>query len=482
MFGMFKKKKKSHLAMQIESKGLDQVTTEVVGGLMRQLSGTGYMYHFILAELDGASMGNEKAKKFARESGIPESEYKGQHLFEHPLIDGPSGAKTIMDTACLGMLDQQDLVVDFRLMTLDKLMRQVEVGKYDNDVEANCGNFDGNRFWEWAKDNCHRVEFEPKEIHEWSEIKELDFGRNDLSELPEDILAHTGLIDLSLFDNSFLIVPESVFYLDQLKYLNLGANKITTLSKSICKLKNLKILDLGYNQLTCLPNEIADLKDLEQLIAHNNCLASLPKEIGCMTGLKHISLYNNDLCDLPDEILSLKNLKTLELQDNNFTVESAKKWIEKFRGSQCEVSFGYQKCQVAEPVRVVECIKGGRIEDSLLEIYLNSEDGVTVENIFRWVTTEPDEDDFLGRLMSDKKYNKLRIYKGLNALDTQGNITPITMDLSSELPSEEGELIEWAKITYIQTCKKYSLRPNFKLHVVSVGTSADEKTMEFMER
>ena len=41
---MFKKKKaKSHLAMKIESKGLDQVTTEVVGGLMRQLSGSGYM-------------------------------------------------------------------------------------------------------------------------------------------------------------------------------------------------------------------------------------------------------------------------------------------------------------------------------------------------------------------------------------------------------------------------------------------------------
>jgi len=136
MFGVFKKKKaKSHLAMQIESKGLDQVTTEVVGGLMQQLSGAGYIYQFILTELDSASMGNEKAKKFARESGIPESEYKGQHQFEHPLIDGPQGAKTIMDMACLGMLDQQDLVVDFRLMTLDKLMHQVEAGKYDNDNE-----------------------------------------------------------------------------------------------------------------------------------------------------------------------------------------------------------------------------------------------------------------------------------------------------------------------------------------------------------
>jgi hypothetical protein len=136
MFDIFKKKNtKSYLAMQIESKGLDQVTTEVVAGLMRQLSGTGYMYNFILAELDGASMGNEKAKKFAKESGFRESEYKGQHQFEHPLIDGPNGAKTILDMACLGMIDEHDLAVDFRLMTLDKLMRQIEIGKYDNDKE-----------------------------------------------------------------------------------------------------------------------------------------------------------------------------------------------------------------------------------------------------------------------------------------------------------------------------------------------------------
>lgn len=134
MFGIFKSKKpKSHIAMQIETRGMDEVTTEIVDGLMRQLSKTGYMFNFILAELDGASMGNERAKRFAKESGVPESEYKGAHLFEHPLIDGPQGAKTLMDAACLGMLDDQKLMLDFRLTVLDKLMRRVEVGKYDSE-------------------------------------------------------------------------------------------------------------------------------------------------------------------------------------------------------------------------------------------------------------------------------------------------------------------------------------------------------------
>lgn len=483
MFGIFKKKKaKSHLAMQIESKGLDQVTTEVVDGLMRQLSGTGYMYHFILAELDGASMGNEKARIFARESGIQEYEYKGQHHFEHPLIDGPNGAKTIMDMACLEMLNQQDLVVDFRLMTLDKLMRQVGAGKYDKDSEIGYGDYDGDRFWEWAKINCYRVKFEPKNIQEWGEIKELDFGGNDLSELPDDVLAHTGLVDLSLFSNSFQSVPKSIFFLTQLIYLNLGINKITKLPKSICKLKSLEILDLGCNQLTSLPSEIGELKNLKQLSVHNNCLTSIPKEIGEMTALKHISFYENELTTLPDEILNLKNLETLELQDNNFTEESIKKWTEKFRDTKCEISFGYQKNQIAEPIRVIESIKGGRLENSHFEIYSNSADSETVANIFRWHIAEPDKDDLVRRRLPNKKYSKVRIHEGLNAIDSLGNITPIDIDLSSESPSDESELIEWAKISYIQTCEKYGLRPNSKLRIVSVGTSSNEKTIQFMER
>ena len=72
MFGIFTRKKpKSHLAKQIESRGLDQVTTEVVGGLMRQLSKTGYMFNFILGEIDGASMGNEKSQCFGVGALLP---------------------------------------------------------------------------------------------------------------------------------------------------------------------------------------------------------------------------------------------------------------------------------------------------------------------------------------------------------------------------------------------------------------------------
>lgn len=506
MFGIFKKKKtKSHIAMQIESKGLDQVTTEIASGLARQLSGTGYMYHFILAELDGASMGNEKSKKLARESGIAEAEYKGQHQFEHPLIDGPNGAKTIMDMACLGMIEQNDLMVDFRLITLDKLMRQIEVGKYHKDSELVYEELDGDRFWKWVKTNFLRVEFEPKEIKKWGEIRELGFAANELSELPDDVLVHAGLVELSLWENNFSSVPECIFSFNQLTRLNLGYNKITLLSKNICKLKNLKklglehnqltgfpseigelknlkILELGHNLLTDFPSEIVKLEKLEQLYINNNCLVAIPKEIENMTALKHISLSENNLSELPDEILNLKNLKTIELQDNNFTKESVNRWIEKFRDTQCKISFGYQKNQMAKPIRVVENVKGGHPEDSVLEMYLNSVDGQVLTNMFQWHISVADEDDFVSTTLTNQKYSKVRIYDGLNAIDSFGNITPIQMDLNSKSPSDENELIEWIKIIYIETCRKYGLIPNSKLRILSVSTGGNEKTIQFGER
>lgn len=481
MFGMFKnKKEKSILAMEIKDKGLDQVTTEVAGSLMRQLAGTEYMYHFILAELDGASMGNEKARQFARESGIPESEYVGHHKFEHPLIDGPNGAKTFMDSASLDMFYQQDLVVDFRLMVLEKLMRQVKAGKYYKDIDSG-RNFDGDRFWEWAQSNCVRVKCEPRKIRGWGDVKMLDFRANHLSEFSDDVLAHTGLVELNLFQNNFSSVPESIFFLTQLNHLNLGLNRITTLSDNISNLKNLKILDLEYNQITCLPSEIGELKNLEKLSINNNCLTSIPKEIGNMSELRHISLYNNDLSDLPDEILNLKNLKTLWLQDNNFSEDCVLKWTEKTLDTPCEISFGYQKNQITDPIRVVEDVKGGRLEDSLLAIYLNSVDGETVSDIFEWRTSETDK-NFIGGLLADKKYSRVRISEGLSAKNSSGNITPIEITLRLESPSDEGELFEWVKIIYIQILEKYGLKPNSKLRIASVGTSGDEKTIGFMER
>jgi len=353
-----------------------------------------------------------------------------------------------------------------------------ETSEFQDAYEDNSNSNSGNNFWEWIQNNCSSVKFKPQEIEIWSDLKELELRSNDLSELSDDISIVTGLVDLSLFHNNFSIIPEVVFNLTELTWLNLGVNQIAELPHGIGRLKKLKILDLGQNQLISLSGEIGELKNLEQLIVHNNNLTSLPVNIGKMTALKHISLYENNLSSLPDEIINLSNLETIELQNNNFTDEDVKKWTDRFSNTKCKISFGYQQGNISDPIYVEKNIKGGSLEDSFSEIFLNSKDGDTVSNIFHW--SGPDKDNPLSMMMAKNRYNKVSINEGLNAILSENNIVPINIELNAEEPSTKEELIQWTKVAYIQTCNENNLKPNSKL-CMGIGTSGNEMTIRMHE-
>lgn len=338
------------------------------------------------------------------------------------------------------------------------------------------------RLWKWLESNCTHVKFEPQKIGTYSDLEKLDLRSNNISELPDDISVLTGVDDLSIFHNNFSTVPKVVFELESLKWLNLGVNHLAELPDDIGRLKNLIQLDLGKNQLVSLPSSIGKLTKLEQLVVHNNNLTSLPKEIGNMTALKHISIWDNNLRSLPEEIMNLNNLETIEIQRNNFTNENVEKWTDRLGNTKCRISFGYQQGNISDPIYVETNIKGGSPDDSLLAIYLNSIDGDTISNIFHWSKPDPEDDDMIGMMLADNRYNKIKVYKGLTAVDSKRNIVPVSMELNAETLSTEGELIQWVKLTYIQTCDEHNLKPNSKLRIVSVSNSRDEITLHLMER
>ncbi|MBT7408530.1 MAG: hypothetical protein HN826_02395, partial [Methylococcales bacterium] len=78
-----------------------------------------------------------------------------------------------------------------------------KISEFQDAYEYNSNSYYGNKWWEWIENNCRSVEFEPQEIENWSDLKELHLQSNDLSELPDDISKLTGLVDLSLFHNNF---------------------------------------------------------------------------------------------------------------------------------------------------------------------------------------------------------------------------------------------------------------------------------------
>ena len=96
-----------------------------------------------------------------------------------------------------------------------------KISEFQDAYEYNSNSYYGNKWWEWIENNCRSVEFEPQEIENWSDLKELHLQSNDLSELPDDISKLTGLVDLSLFHNNFSIVPEVIFNLTKLTQLDL---------------------------------------------------------------------------------------------------------------------------------------------------------------------------------------------------------------------------------------------------------------------
>ena len=85
----------------------------------------------------------------------------------------------------------------------------------------------------------------------FSDLRNLFLGANQISEIPSEIKAFK-----------------------RLKVLYLGGNSLTQLPAEICELQRLQALILAQNELKSLPNSICNLKKLETLQLHQVMLVT----------------------------------------------------------------------------------------------------------------------------------------------------------------------------------------------------------------
>ena len=209
-------------------------------------------------------------------------------------------------------------------------------------------------------------------------LKGLYLGWNQLTLLPEEIVALTGLTSLDLRNNP-LDKPQSpaveawiaglkasgckvdgditghflssslaawitslpAVKLAGLKKLELHDIKLTSLPGEIGLMTALKELNLFGNQLTSLPEEIGLMTGLKTLSLERNQLTSLPEEIGLMTGLETLNLSGNQLTSLPEDIVALTGLTSLSLGNNPLVQPQSpaiEAWIAGLKASGCNVS------------------------------------------------------------------------------------------------------------------------------------------------
>ena len=142
----------------------------------------------------------------------------------------------------------------------------------------------------------------------------IEEARKKIREAAKVNLNHLNLNAENLTNEQFSeLFPE--IRLDNLKSISLVKNQLTEIPKEILQIKHLIMLYFTNNQITEIPKEISHLKYLELLSIQDNELIKVSKEIYQASNLKKLYLSNNPLKELPNEISQLR-LKEFTIDKN----------------------------------------------------------------------------------------------------------------------------------------------------------------------
>lgn len=123
-------KKKNELQKLINKDGLPFATkrfSEIVNDMIPSIN---IAEQFVLEEIEAASQGNDDAMRFAFNSGYTPEEYKGSMQNSCTEVDGPEGPQQLLLGLSMQLYSDVDLMVKFRTMIVDEIMKTWGLGKY----------------------------------------------------------------------------------------------------------------------------------------------------------------------------------------------------------------------------------------------------------------------------------------------------------------------------------------------------------------
>lgn len=136
MFNIFGKKK-SQLAQLIEQDGIEHASTRMADIISGKIKYQHLAKQFVLEEIEASSQGNQVAIDFAEKSGFSPDEYNGAMQNSSPDIDGADGPQQFLLSLCMQLQPDIDLVVQFRVAVVEKIMKNFKLGKYSgNNLES----------------------------------------------------------------------------------------------------------------------------------------------------------------------------------------------------------------------------------------------------------------------------------------------------------------------------------------------------------
>jgi len=134
------------------------------------------------------------------------------------------------------------------------------------------------------------MESVPPEVSALSNLQQLVLNENRLTALPEGLSSRLEVLWVA--GNRIASWPASLARCP-LRDLDAGRNGLTEVPPVFWELGSLKTLSLRQNQLSALPRDISRLTALEVLDVSKNRLTSLPAEVSLLKRLKVVDLSGN---------------------------------------------------------------------------------------------------------------------------------------------------------------------------------------------
>ncbi len=164
----------------------------------------------------------------------------------------------------------------------------------------------------------------PAEVFEYTKLKTLILGNNDIKEIPKEIGNLRQLESLSIRnlygDANTLVFPPSISDCTKLTHLKMQNNRLTALPKGIEHFKYLKKLDLSFNKISHIGEEILECENLEELVIQSNKLEILPAILSQLPQLKIINVNCNSISIIEKGLGTAPKLKEIWLEENQLSI------------------------------------------------------------------------------------------------------------------------------------------------------------------
>ena len=118
----------------------------------------------------------------------------------------------------------------------------------------------------------------PPEVFTFTNLRELDLGRNNIDSIPPDIARLPHLQKLVLERNLIRRLPMEIGLLGELQYLDLNRNPIDSLPDNLAYLPALRELVLWSTNITTIPDSFSELDGTLRLLDLRSCSLSYDEQ------------------------------------------------------------------------------------------------------------------------------------------------------------------------------------------------------------